>query len=86
VTSFKKGIEILLTEQSTGRAFQGFFGTLLGAVSNSLSGVLGFIVGYDVERVDNLIDGIHQGVGIFFREIREIPEFETSSCGLGTIL
>jgi hypothetical protein len=47
---------------------------------------LGFIVGYDVERFDNLIDGIHQGVGIFFREIREIPEFETSSCGLGTIL
>jgi hypothetical protein len=43
-------------------------------------------VGYDVERVDNLIDGIDQGVTILFRELKEIPEFETNSCSIGSLL
>lgn len=41
-----------------------------------MSGILGFIIGYDdVQRVDNFIDGVEQGIGMFKKAILEIPEY-----------
>ena len=35
----------------------------MGGFSNSINGMVGMIVGHDIEKVDNFIDGLNKGVG-----------------------
>lgn len=50
---------------------------LLGGATASLTGMLGIIVGHDIEKVENFIDGVNKGVGVLGKSIGEIlPSFE----------
>lgn len=55
---------MLLTEQETSKGFEGFFQQLIGGVSNSINGMVGVIVGHDIEKIDNFIDGLNKGVWV----------------------
>ena len=68
---------ILLTEQETTKGFEGFFQQLIGGFSNSINGMIGMIVGHDIEKVDNFIDGLGKGFWAFGTSLYEIiPNFE----------
>ena len=44
-----------------------------------MSGVLGIIVGHDIQKVDNFIDGCEKGTDLFIKEVSSIKEeFEPS--------
>ncbi len=51
ISSFGKGLQQLLTEQETSRGVEGFFQQLMAGATNSLSGMIGMIVGHDIEKV-----------------------------------
>ena len=48
ISSFHKGFSKLLSEEHSSRGVEGFFGHIIGGISNSVSGVLGIIVGHDI--------------------------------------
>lgn len=48
----------LLTEQESSKGIEGFFGQILAALSNSVNGFVGILVGHDIERVNNFFDGL----------------------------
>ena len=49
---------------------------LIGGVTNSINGMLGIIVGHDMEKVEHFIDGVNKGVYVLGSSIREItPSF-----------
>lgn len=58
ISSFQKGIVMLLTEQESVRGIESFFGQILAALSNSVNGLIGILVGHDIERVEHFFDGI----------------------------
>lgn len=51
LSSLKKGVAALLTEQETTRGFENFFGQIIGAITNTVTGVIGIVVGHDIEMV-----------------------------------
>ncbi len=70
ISSFQKGVVSLLTEQESTKGIEGFFGQIIAALSNSVSGLAGILVGHDIERVDNFFDGIEQGTNLLVHEIK----------------
>jgi hypothetical protein len=50
---------------------------LLGGATTSISGMLGMIVGHDIEKVEHFIDGVNKGANALVYSLGEIaPSFE----------
>lgn len=64
----------LLTEQESSKGIEGFFGQIIAALSNSVNGLVGVLVGHDIERVDNFFDGIEQGSSLLVQQVAEIKD------------
>lgn len=64
----------MLTEQESSKGIEGFFGQILAALSNSVNGLVGILVGHDIERVNNFFDGLEQGSNLLLQQVAEIKD------------